>query len=343
MKKATVLQGRKWQLTINNPDTYNITPELLKQKLHVFNSLEYFCFAYEIGLETQTKHIHIYFVSSVPVRFNTIKNRFPFAHIERTVGTSQENRDYICKGGKWENDPKKDTSIPDTFYEWGEMPTERQGERSDLALLYECVKDGMTDYEILERFPTAMTRLSDLARVRMTIRQEQYKEKFRNMNVVYIFGPTGTGKTRAVMEKDGYSAAYRVTDYEHPFDGYNGESILVLDEFRGQLKASEMLNILDGYPLELRCRYANKIACFETVYIISNIDLTAQYANVQQYEPATWQAFLRRIHKVIEYFPDKTHHEYSTQEYLNGFREVYVPDRELPFSQPVQASLADAF
>ena len=76
--------------------------------------------------------------------------------------------------------------------------------------------------------------------------------------------------------------------------------------------------------------------------IISNIDLTAQYANVQQYEPATWQAFLRRIQKVIEYFPDRTQHEYSTQEYLNGFREVYVPDRELPFS-PVQASLADAF
>lgn len=39
-------------------------------------------------------------------------------------------------------------------------------------------------------------------------------------------------------------------------------------------------------------RYANRHACFETVYIISNIDLREQYPNIQQYEPATWKAFL---------------------------------------------------
>ncbi|OUP18620.1 hypothetical protein B5F28_14365, partial [Gemmiger sp. An194] len=81
-------QGRKWQLTINNPDQYSMTPEIIKQKVFTFNSLLYFCFAYEIGLETKTKHVHIYLASDVPIRFSTLKKRFPSAHIERTIGTS---------------------------------------------------------------------------------------------------------------------------------------------------------------------------------------------------------------------------------------------------------------
>lgn len=32
-------------------------------------------------------------------------------------------------------------------------------------------------------------------------------------------------------------------------------------------------NILDGYPLELPCRYANKQACYTEVYLVSNLPL----------------------------------------------------------------------
>ena len=63
--------------------------------------------------------------------------------------------------------------------------------------------------------------------------------------------------------------------------------------------------VLDGYPLALPARYANRQACYTTVYIISNIDLSQQYKNVQETEPATWKAFLRRIHHVVEQNRDK--------------------------------------
>lgn len=325
------LQGRKWQLTINNPDDYGITPETLKQKIFTFRSLVYFCFGYEIGLETKTKHVHVYFVLDVPIRFSTIKNRFPSAHIERTAGTSQQNRDYIRKEGAWENDAKKDTVIPNTFFEWGTLPSEQQGARSDLDLLYEYIKDGLSNYEILERCPVFMTRLTDIEKARAIVRQEQYKNCFRMMNVIYIFGATGTGKTRGVMEKNGYEAVYRVTEYEHPFDSYAGQDVLVLDEYRSQLKISELLNILDGYPLELRCRYSNKIACFTVVYIISNIPLESQYPYIQQADKETWNALLRRIHKIVDYHKDGTVYEYSTHQYFNEVRMVDIPDGDSPF------------
>lgn len=65
---------------------------------------------------------------------------------------------------------------------------------------------------------------------------------------------------------------------------------------RVSITVADMLNYLDGYPVELPCRYANKVACYTKVYIITNIPLEQQYPNVQIDSPGTWNAFLRRIH-----------------------------------------------
>ena len=42
------------------------------------------------------------------------------------------------------------------------------------------------------------------------------------------------------------------------------------------------------------------------MYITSNIPLSEQYKDVQKDRPETWRAFLRRIHKVLEYKKDGT-------------------------------------
>lgn len=102
------------------------------------------------------------------------------------------------------------------------------------------------------------------------------------------------------MEKYGYRNVYRVTNYAHPFDNYKGEKVIVFEEFRSSLPIADMLKYLDGYPVMLPCRYADKVACYETVYLISNIPLEQQYPNVQHDEPETYAAFLRRIHAVLE-------------------------------------------
>jgi len=56
-----------------------------------------------------------------------------------------------------------------------------------------------------------------------------------------------------------------------------------------------MLQYLDGYPINLPARYGDRTALFTKVFIVSNININEQYRNVQQNEPRTWQAFLRRI------------------------------------------------
>ena len=62
-----------------------------------------------------------------------------------------------------------------------------------------------------------------------------------------------------------------------------------------------MLNYLDIYPLMLPARYSDRVACYSKVYITSNVPLEDQYGDVQIVHPATWQAFLRRIHRGVHY------------------------------------------
>ena len=296
-------QSRKWQITLNFKSKKQIDHAAIKTQLSAIKPIQYYCMADEIGLKEKTPHIHIFIACSSPVRFSTIKRNFPEGHIEQARGSCEENKIYVEKSGKWESDPKGDTSIKGSFEEWGEMPVERQGARSDLDFLYQLVKDGKSNFEILEENSDYLLRLTDIERVRQTVRAEEFRTTFRNMKVTYLWGKTGTGKTRFIMEREGYAAVYRVTEYEHPFDGYAGQETLVLDEYRSQLKISELLNLLDGYPLELRCRYSNKTACFTAVYIISNLALSAQYPMLQYEQPETWQALLRRIHHIVEYKP----------------------------------------
>ena len=148
---------------------------------------------------------------------------------------------------------------------------------------------------------------------------ERYKNTVRlNLEVIYIYGATGTGKTRGVLEENGYENVYRVTDYLHPFDGYSSQPVLCFEEFYSSLSLKQMLVYCDIYPLQLPCRYVNKIACYEKVYIISNWELERQYEQQQTFDAETWKAFLRRIKRVITYDEDGTRTEYaSVEEYMN--------------------------
>lgn len=327
---AADTQSRKWQVTLNNPAEKALTHEAIKAALLGLRSVTYYCLSDEVGLEAQTPHTHVYLVASSPIRFSTIKRRFLGAHIEEARGTSRENRDYVAKEGKWKEDAKGDTSIPGTFEEYGALPPEPgQGARTDIAEVYRMICDGMTNAQIMEVNPDFASQIGRMDKIRQDILEARYRDTWRDLAVTYIWGPTATGKTRHVMESHGYGNVYRVTDYVHPFDRYAQEPVLCLDEFRSSLMIGDMLDYLDGYPLALPARYANRQACYTTVYIISNISLSEQYRNVQENEPTTWKAFLRRIHHVVEYQKGKPPTDHgSALDYLFPPPPAWVTEAE---------------
>lgn len=321
------IQCRKWLLTINNPIEKGYTHNFIKDILSSMK-VEYWCMSDETGHEG-TFHTHIFIYRSSTIRARTLQNKLMGAHRDKASGTCLQNRDYVFKEGKWENSEKGTTNHRDTHEEYGELPIENPGARNDLVDLYDMVKDGLSNFEILEVNPSYMTRLSDIERTRQVVIEEKYKEERRDIHVTYIWGVTGSGKTRSVMDKYGYSKVFRVTDYLHPFDGYKGQDVIVFDEFRSNFKMSELLDYLDVYPLELRARYANKQACYTNVFLISNMDLRAQYPDLQRMDRLSWEAFLRRIH-VVQVFTGNEVLVFDTAEYM---KSDFRPCFESPFKE----------
>ena len=311
-------QTRKWQITINNPIDKGFTHDKLIELSKEFKSLIYMCFSDEVG-ENGTFHTHIYLQFSSAVRFSTLKNKFEGGHFEMAKGTAVQNRDYVFKEGKWLNDKKKDTNISESHFEYGDLPVERQGKRSDLDDLYDMINSGMSNFDIITECPSYIRDIDKLDKVRQTLKDNEYKNIWRDLTVTYIYGSTGTGKTRSVMDKYGYSNVYRVTDYLHPFDSYKGQDVILFEEFRSSIHIGDMLKYIDGYPVELPCRYSNKIACYTKVYICSNISLSKQYPNLQIDENTSYSAFLRRINYVQKFTPFCVEN-YTLKEYLSGWR-----------------------
>lgn len=131
------------------------------------------------------------------------------------------------------------------------------------------VEDGANDAEILRAFPSAMNHLPRIQQARQTLLEEKYKNDYRELHVVYIWGGAGVGKTRSIMERYGYENVFRVTNYSHPFDGYKGQKVILFDEFRSSLPLADMLNYLDG--LRLCCRAAMQIGLPTTIPCTSSV------------------------------------------------------------------------
>lgn len=326
MSKDT--QSEFYQLTINNPHDYNWThSQILNVLISNFKTLQYVAMADEEG---SCYHTHIFVCFTSRVRFSTIKKHFPEAHIESVKGSIKNNIDYIKKTGKWENDIKHGTSIEGTFEEYGTPPAETIGKRDDMKRLYDMISSGWTNAEILARNQDYILVIEKLDKLRTMLLTEKYKGIRRlNLEVIYCYGETGTGKTRHVLDENQDDRVYRITDYQHPWDGYNCQPVVLFDEFRNSIPLKDMLNLCDIYSLELPARYSNKYACYEKVYIISNWSLEMQYEDAQRNDIASWKAFLRRIKKVKVFSHNEVITYSSVEEYLN--RSEFIPITNSPF------------
>ncbi len=326
-------QSRKWLVTINNPQEHGYDHEAIKAIMsRVRGASLYWCMCDEEGDECETLHTHIFIYRGSPFTAKQIDNLFPKMHRDISYGTAQDNRAYVLKDGeKFNKDADgnyeyTDSSgklhsgrnFSDSFFEFGECPIEHQGKSSASERILALIRDGATNREIVDAVPSSYKDIDKIERTRSMFRDADFASCWRDLEVVYMFGKTGAGKTRSIMDKYGYISCYRVTDYKHPFDTYDGQDVIIFEEFRGNLKHGDMLNYLDGYPLLLPCRYFNRQACYTKVFIVTNIPPMDQYRNI---DLESRNAFYRRIHKVIEFTEDGSRNEYAgVQAYRDRFR-----------------------
>ena len=264
-------QSRKFLLTINNPESAGMTHEEIIDRAQKFNP-DYFCMADEIGA-SGTYHTHVYLYSESPMRFETVKKRFPTAHIDKAAGSSRSNRDYIRKEGKWADTDKADTRVEGSFKEFGTIPDESEEKAPRMAQLMKHIQEGLTNVEILQIDPSYGFKIREMDQLRQQLLNDRYIRENRKVTVHYIYGDSGTGKTRSIFEKHPATDICRITSYPPRgnvlFDSYKGQPVLVFEEFHSQISISDMLNFLDIYPVTLPARYYDRVACYTEVYITS--------------------------------------------------------------------------
>lgn len=277
-------KSRGWLLTL---------PETEYEQKFVEAKLERYTYIgqLECGENSGYRHWQILIEQpSSPIRFSTLKRLFPKGHIEARRGTVAEALAYVTK---------EETSLGVRISNGTITADEKTSKPSRLEELHARILAGESVNQILLDDPKAWFYGRNLERLANAVAVEKSK-KLRDVEAVYLWGKTGVGKTRSLWERYG-NKMYRVSDYSHPWDAYKGEKILVLDEFySSNLPFNFLLNVLDRYPLDLPARYANKQANWEKVYLVSNVPLTSQYADVQRFNPNGWEALTRRIGEVKE-------------------------------------------
>ena len=296
--------ARKYLLTINNPQTHGFDHARIRSILSDFPGIDYWCMCDETG-EQGTYHTHIYAAFRNSVMFDTVRSKFYGAHIDPAKGKHRENRDYIRKEGKWADTDKADTRVEGSFKEFGTIPDESEEKAPRMAQLMKHIQEGLSNVEILQIDPSYGFKIREMDQLRQQLLNDKYIRENRKVTVHYLYGDSGTGKTRSIFEKHPATDICRITSYPPRgnvlFDSYKGQPVLVFEEFHSQISISDMLNFLDIYPVMLPARYYDRVACYTTVYITSNIPLEEQYPEIQKCKLETWKAFLRRIHTVTEF------------------------------------------
>lgn len=150
----------------------------------------------------------------------------------------------------------------------------------------------------------------------------------RNLAVIYVTGESGSGKTllcKLYAQQMGKSA-YISASGKDPFSNYNGEEIVILDDFRPEesLEYAELLKLLDPYHASpIKSRYHNKIPkfsicfittvlpidCFLRAYSLSSIDNELQfYRRVQEvWTVSKTEIYIQKFDKdTKKYTPVKT-------------------------------------
>ena len=217
-------------------------------------------------------------------------NAIPKAHWDPCRGTIEQNRDYVFKTGKWADSEKGTTALPETQREWGEIPSEVKdfpSRKSDVMdAINAMIEEGLSPSEIMGMH-AGYCEYADTIRRAYILRRAADVPPVRNVNVHYVTGGPGSGKTytyKGLCDRYGDADVYLVTDYANDmtaaFDRYQAENIIVMDEFRGNVRFSTFLNLTDKYRCDIHARYASTMALYSEVYITSVYPPEKLYENL---------------------------------------------------------------
>lgn len=268
-------RGKYWVWTLNN-----WTEE---ERSHIDSSVEdnsdvgYICYGVERG-EEGTPHLQGYLELAIKLRLGGVKliRGLGRAHFELRKGNQTQAVDYCRKD--------------DDFHQFGALFGSSQGRRSDLDSIKELLDSGATDLTISDEHFGSFIRYN---RGIAAYRALRNRRTTRPLKVVVLWGPPGTGKTGYVFARE--PSLWISSDPTLKwFDGYRGESAVLLDDFHGECASSFILRLLDIYPFQVPIKGGWVDWVPDRIYITSNIPPPFGMFTIEA-------ALLRRLHVTYQY------------------------------------------
>lgn len=275
-----ISQSRSWILTLPAEE---YSKEYVEEKLKKYTYVGQL----EKGGKTAYLHWQIYIENRTPIAFDTLRKKFSKGHFEQRHGSKKDVYAYCTKA---------DTSLGITVKNGTIDTNDDSGERTDLDLIRDAILvQGLTPTDVYLTIPQSARCVRYVEVLYSALQEKKFKGVDRTVKNYYLHGSPGIGKTRFLHDKYGSDDIYTVDDYTHPWDEYKGQKVLVLDEYYSGMKWNTILKVLDRYSLELPCRYSNKYAGWDTVWLVANSPFEYQYSEIAEKYPERYPAFVRRF------------------------------------------------
>lgn len=235
----------------------------------VFNKnkkqIRYIMFGEEICPETKTKHhqAFIYFINNRSTgnrSLNAIAEMFKLKKKDKHIyvnpmrGNFMQNEAYVSKEG--------------IYKKLGEEP--KPGLRTDLKeTADEILKGNLSVDEIVAECPSMYHQYGrTLEKLEILRLRKQWRTEMTEG--IWLWGPTGVGKSHEAF-RNYHPDTHFIKDLNVDWwDGYKGQPIIIFNEFRGQIKLGELLDLIDKYPKNVPVRGRESVPFLAKKIIITS-------------------------------------------------------------------------
>lgn len=277
---------REWVFRLSNP---TLTGEEYAELLAI-PCVRYFIFQLEVG-DAGTPHFQGYIEMEKSTRFSAMKRLLTNGvWLDKRRGTRDQAREYA---------QKEDTHVdgPWTGGLWRESVT--QGERVDLARAIVTLQETRDLSSVARAHPREWIRFH--RGIESWYARTQPTRPIAPIDVILLYGKTGTGKTRKAFED--YPALHRKAPDTRWFDGYEDQQEVLLDDFGGKVSKMSLnytLQLLDIYPMLVEVKNSYRPLLASRIVITTNIHPRLWYDYTDREEQ--YEALMRRFTE-IWYFP----------------------------------------
>lgn len=272
-------------------------------------NITYWFIEHESDEEVSLTHWHIVLKFGSPTPFDNIKAKFPYGDIE-----SAKNVKSCIQYLVHLNDKSK------VQYQWeairtncADMTPYKILSNSQQEITIQGIMERIDKGEIREYNQFIMIPIELWAKHKTRIengltyyRERVCMDKDRAINVVFMSGETGMGKTTFAKQYcESANKSYCVSSSSNdPMQDYKGEDVLILDDLRdSDYKFTDLLKILDNHTKStMKSRYHNKAFIGDTIVITSYKPLNDWYFDVAKENK---EQLYRRIKTNYKFYADK--------------------------------------